>query len=391
MKVFIIGGGASGLVSAIKIHEQNHDVTILEQNSKLGKKLLVTGNGHCNYWNDFQDISKYHSNNIDLFKEIFDKQKDKVLNFFDSLGIIPKIKNGYYYPFSNQATSILNALINKIEEEKIKVICNEQVINIKKSDNIFIITTNNNVYKCDKVVISTGSKAFIKNQYLGYEFAKDFNHQIIKPEPSLVALVGNDNYYHYWDGVRAEAKVSLIVDNKLIKEELGEIQFSNYGISGICIFNLSTYLDFNKDNVIKINFVPWYKNNNFKEWLNNQNKKLTNYSLKQILEGFLNYKIVNLIFKLLNIDEKAKWEDIDQDKLVNYLTSFPFIPVKTKEFSNAQTTKGGIPLNEIDINTMESKLVKGLYFTGEILDVNGDCGGYNLGFAWMSALQIKID
>ena len=389
MKVFIIGGGASGMVSAINIRRQNHDVTILEQNAKLGKKLLITGNGHCNYWNELQDLEKYHSNNIELFKEIFIKQKDQVLDFFDSLGIVPKIKNGYYYPFSNQATCILNALINKIEKENIKVICNEQVKDIKKIDNKFIINTNNKVYECDKVVISTGSLAGIKDEYLGYQFAKDFNHQIIKPEPSLVALIGNDSYYHYWDGVRCEAKVSLISNNKLIKEELGEIQFTNYGISGICIFNLSTY--FNNNVTIKINFVPWYKEDNLKEWLNIQNNKLSNYSLKQILEGFLNYKIVNLIFKLLKINDDAKWEDINQDKLITYLTSFPFKPIKTKEFINAQTTKGGIPLNEIDINTMESKIVKGLYFTGEILDVNGDCGGYNLGFAWMSALQIKIN
>ncbi len=378
------------MASAIKIKEQNHDVTILEQNNKLGKKLLVTGNGHCNYWNELQDLEKYHSNNIELFKEIFLKQKDQVLDFFNSLGIVPKIKNGYYYPFSNQATSILNALINKIEKDNIKVKCNEQVKSIKKVDNKFIINTNNNIYECDKVVMSTGSLASIKEEYLGYQFAKKFNHQIIKPEPSLVALVGNDSYYHYWDGVRCEAKVSLISNNKLIKEEFGEVQFTNYGISGICIFNLSTYFNENTNLIIKINFVPWYKGNNFKEWLNNQNNKLSNFSLKQILEGFLNYKIVNLIFKLLIIHEHAKWEDINQDKLVSYLTSFSFIPIRTKEFINAQTTKGGIPLNEIDINTMESKLVKGLYFTGEILDVNGDCGGYNLGFAWMSALQIKI-
>ncbi len=390
MKVFIIGGGASGMVSAINIRKQNNDVTILEQNAKLGKKLLVTGNGHCNYWNDYQDLEKYHSNNVELFNEIFINQKDQVLNFFDSLGIVPKIKNGYYYPFSNQATSILNALINKIENENIKVKCNEQVKRIKKVDNKFIINTNNNVYECDKVVISTGSLASIKEEYLGYRFAKDFNHQIIKPEPSLVALVGNDSYYHYWDGVRCEAKVSLISNNKLIKEEFGEVQFTNYGISGICIFNLSTYFNEYSNLILKINFVPWFKEDNFKEWLNNQNNKLPNYSLKQILEGFLNYKIVNLIFKLLKIKDNAKWEEINQDKLVTYLTSFSFIPIKTKEFINAQTTKGGIPLNEIDINTMESKIVKGLYFTGEILDVNGDCGGYNLGFAWMSALQIKI-
>ena len=391
MKVLVIGGGASGLVSAIVARKQNCDVTILEQNNKLGKKLLLTGNGRCNYWNESQEISKYHTNNPELFEEIFQCQKDKVLNFFDSLGIISKIKNGYYYPFSNQATSILNALVNKIEKEKIEVKYNEKVIDIKKEQQ-FIVTTNNNIYYTDKVIIATGSLASIKDEYLGYELAQKLNHQLIKPKPSLVALIGNDNFYKEWDGIRCDAKAYLFIDNKLIKEEIGEIQFTNYGLSGICIFNLSNYVvnNLNHNLVININFIPWFKGKNFKNWLDNQNKKLKNYSLKEILEGFLNYKIVNLIFKQLKLKDNVKWNNVNKDALIKLLISFPFIPTDTKKFINAQTTKGGISLNEINVKTMESKKVKGLYFTGEILDVNGDCGGYNLGFAWMSALQIKI-
>ena len=392
MKVLVIGGGASGLVSAIVARKQNYDVTILEQNNKLGKKLLITGNGRCNYWNETQEIDKYHSNNPELFEEIFKQQKGKVLNFFDSLGIIPKIKNGYYYPFSNQATSILNALVNKVEKEQIKIKCNEKVIDIKK-DQQFIVTTNNNVYYADKIIIATGSLANIKDEYLGYELAQKFNHQLIKPQPSLVALIGKDNFYKEWDGVRCEAIASLFIDNKLIKEETGEIQFTNYGLSGICIFNLSNYVvnNLNHNLVININFIPWFKEKNFKSWLDKQNQKLNNYSLKEILEGFLNYKIVNLIFKQLKLQDNVKWNDVNKDALITLLTAFPFTPTDTQKFINAQTTKGGIPLNEINVKTMESKKVKGLYFTGEILDVNGDCGGYNLGFAWMSALQIKFD
>ena len=392
MKVLVIGGGASGLVSAIIAKKQNCEVTILEQNNKLGKKLLTTGNGRCNYWNKNQQLDKYHSNNLDLFTKIFNEQKDNVLDFFNNLGIIYKEKNGYYYPFSNQASTILNALISKINKENIKVILNEKVLSIKK-ENKFIVTTNNNVYESDKVIISTGSKACIKEEYLGYDLAKKLNHQIITPQPSLVALIGNDNFYNLWDGVRSEAKVSLYIDNKLIKEEEGEVQFTNYGLSGICIFNLSSLIvdSLNKKPVININFVPWFKENNLEQWLDKQNKKLNDYPLKEILEGFLNYKIVNLIFKQLNLKDDSKWNNVNKSEVIKLLTAFHFKPIKTKDFINAQTTKGGIPLNEINVNTMESKKIKGLYFTGEILDVNGDCGGYNLGFAWMSALQIKIN
>ena len=392
MDVLVIGGGASGLVSAITAVKNGCKVTILEKNNKCGKKLLVTGNGHCNYWNELQELDKYHTNNLEYFTPIYNLAKDKVLNFFKELGIIPKIKNGYYYPTSNQSTSILNALVNLVKYYKVNIIYEEEVISIKKN-NKFLVKTLNNSYEADKVIIATGSMASIKDKSVtGYELGTSLGHSIVPLLPALVQLKSNEHLCKELKGVRCDVKVSLFEDDKLIKEEIGELQFTDYGLSGICILNLSRYvglgLQDNKKEVIKINFLPWLEEDVL-SFLTKQSNKLPYYNLSNILDGMLNYNIGNEILKKCNIKANAKLEELDKkttNHLVEYLTSYPIEINGTKTLLDAQVCRGGIPLSEINPNTMESKLVKGLYFTGEVLDVDGDCGGYNLGFAWMSGL-----
>ncbi len=392
MNIIIIGGGASGLVSAIIAKRNGANVTILEKNKQCGKKLLITGNGRCNFWNEQQDIKFYHSNNIDIFEQFLKANKTKVLSFFDSIGIVSKNKNGYYYPFSNQAVSILNALLTEVHKLKINIIY-EEVTNIEKSQN-FKITSLKNTYYADKIIIATGSKAYPKtgSDGFGYILAQRLGHSLIPIFPALVQIKGNASYYQNWAGIRCEVKLAYYEKNIYQKEEIGEIQLTDYGISGICAFNLSNQvaksLTKKQKTEILINFVPWFQGtkNDFKEWLDNQNKKLNKYTLKEILEGFLNHKLVNLLLNLANINEKTTWSQINKDNIVKLIMEFAFIPTEVLSFTNAQVCSGGIPLTEINMKTMESKITKGLYFTGEILDVNGDCGGYNLGFAWMSGI-----
>lgn len=351
MNVFVVGAGASGLVAAIKAAEYGCNVVVLERNNKCGKKLLTTGNGRCNFYNENQDLKFYHSQNLELFEEIFNSKKDDILKLFNELGIVPKINNGYYYPFSNQASSVLNALMSKVSKLNIKIINNELVKSIKKEDK-FIIFTEENKYIADKVIISTGSKAASKtgSDGNGYNLVKSLGHSIIEVVPSLVQLEGKDNFYKEWKGVRSDVKLSLLEDNKKIKEESGEIQFTDYGISGICTFNLSGIISRglieNKNYKVLINLVPWFKGNKneFLSWMNNQSQKLNNYKLKEILEGFLNYNLVNLILRLENISSDAKWEDINKEKLIDRVMSFEFNVLKTKSFDKAQVCSGGVPL-----------------------------------------------
>ena len=392
--ILVIGGGASGMVAAIQAARCGSQVTIFEKNNKCGKKLALTGNGRCNYWNDLMVLEKYHSQDMAILKEILVAKKETVLPFFASIGIIPKVINGYYYPYSLNAGSIINALLTELNNLNVEIKYEEEVKEISKKEK-FLIKTNKGLYVADKVIMATGSKAYPKtgSDGLGYEILQNLGHHIVPVLPSLVALKGQDSFYHDWAGLRCEAILSLWENAKKIKEEAGEIQLTDYGISGICTFNLSPFvtrgLKNNQKEAITINFVPWFPGNkvDFKNWLDKQAENLPNFNLYQMLEGFLNYKLINVIFKILKLTKNVKWSRINQDKLVDLLLSFPFLVSGTKDFDSAQVCCGGIPLTEINPETFESLKVKGLYLTGEILDVDGDCGGYNLGFAWMSGLS----
>ena len=391
--IVIIGGGASGLISAIYAKTSNNKVTILERNSTCGKKILATGNGKCNYWNSDQNINHYHSTNNELLSEIITTDlQEETLNFFNNLGIVPKIKNGYYYPFSNQATTIKNALLRETERKDIEIKNDFLVEKITKQDNYFIIEGSNELIKADKVILATGSKASPKtgSDGIGYKLLKRFNHNIIEPLPALVQLKTTGNYLKNWAGIRTDVKVSLYENNYLIKEEIGEIQLTDYGISGICIFNLSRYISIgllnNKTEEVVINFLPFIENNP-KNYLENLFKN--NNSIKTQLEGILNNKLVDVLLKVSNINENKSYNNLsDKEKyiLINNLVSFKVTVTGTNSYDQAQVCSGGLPLTEINKTTMESLLVKNLYVVGELLDVDGDCGGYNLGFAWMSGI-----
>lgn len=394
-KVIVVGGGASGLVSAIFAARNNNEVILLERNSKCGKKLLLTGNGKCNYWNSNINIESYHSETVELVNNIItEENEEKVLSFFEEIGIVPKIKNGYYYPFSNQSSSVLTSLINYAIKCGVKIENEVLVEYINYLDGEFVLNTENKIYKCDKVVLATGSKAVPKtgSDGMGYNFLKKFNHNIIKPLPSLVQLIGKGLYFRKWAGIRTDVIVSLYENDKFIKSEEGEIQLTDYGVSGICIFQLSGIIARGLDNqfkeTIKINFIPWLKDN-FYDYMDSRNEKLQGFTIEELLEGMFNYKLVNLILELCNISKDLYWNELDDDmkkELYKYLTNFSLDIIGTNGFDKCQVCSGGVDIKEINLNTMESKKQKGLYITGELLDVDGDCGGYNLAIAWITGM-----
>lgn len=391
----IIGAGASGLMSAINIKTDNNEVIILERNSEAGKKILATGNGRCNYWNSNQDLSNYNSKNKELLKDIItEKNCHSVLEEFNKLGIIPKIKSGYYYPSSNQATSIRNALLNEIENKKITIKTNSYVEDIDKNEEGFLVKTSNETLQCDYLIIATGGKAAPKtgSDGIGYSFASKFNHTIINPLPALVQLRAHEKYLKTWAGVRTDVKVYLKESGQINKKTEGEIQLTDYGVSGICIYNLSSEVAYglskNKKEELVINFLPFVEINP-KQFLEEREKYIVKSTISSSLEKILNYKLVKVILEKSNIKEDKYYKDLTEEEknnLIKNLTNFTIEIRETNSFKDAQTTAGGIPLTEINIKTMESHLVKNLYFTGEILDVNGICGGYNLGFAWISGI-----
>ena len=397
--IIIIGGGPSGIVTAIKAKNKNNNVIVLEKNNVPLKKLLLTGNGKCNYFNEIFSTKNYHSMNIDIVDKIIsDKNLNSVKEFFDNLGIIPKIKNGYYYPFSNQATTIKNVLLREAELKGVNIICNSEVLDIEKKDK-FIIKCTDKEYTCDKLVISMGSKAYPKtgSDGLGYSLLEKLGHSIIKPLPALVQLTSNFKYLKDIDGVRTDVYMELFEDDKYIDSESGELQFTNYGISGICTFNLSNYvtrgLDDGRSEVIKINLVPFIETL-ITPWMDQYSKKNSNKNLTELLEGFLNYKLVNMILKVSNLKGTNYYKDLTNEEkleLCKNLRSLKIEITGTKSFDNSQICNGGVPLSEINYQTMESNIVKDLYITGELLDMNGNCGGYNLTTCWISGLLAGKD
>lgn len=394
-KVVIIGGGASGLVAAIYSAKAGNNVTILERNNSVGKKILITGNGRCNYFNENQSLDHYHSSDKHLLGKILTIHNlSEVLGLFDEIGIVPKIKNNYYYPNSNQAVSIKEALLLECQLLGVQIKTDYLVQEIIKQDNKFII---NNEITADKVIIATGSKAAPKtgSDGIGYTIAKKLNHTIIKPLPALVQLQSDDSIKD-WNGIRCDVNVTLMEKGKKIKEEIGEIQLTDYGVSGICIFNLSGYiargLDNNQKEELLINFLPDIKD--FITYMEERNKKVKGRNISRLFDGLLNYKLADVLIKKSKINKDAYWNQLTQkqkENLSQNITNLKLNITGTNSFDKAQICSGGIPLTEINQTTMESLKTQGLYFAGEILDVNGDCGGYNLSFAWVTGMLAGKD
>lgn len=396
-KILVIGGGASGLIASIFASEGNNEVILLEKNNNLGKKILITGNGKCNYWNKDISISHYNSSDIDILEKIItDNNKLKIENFFDRLGIVPKIKDNYYYPLSNQASSIQTSLILQAELNGVKILNNSEVLSIKKVNDMFeIVLTNNKIY-ADKVILATGSKACPRtgSDGLGYDIALSFGHNIIEPLPALVQLRSNLSFMKEWHGIRTDVEVSLYENNKFIKKEFGEIQLTDYGVSGICVYQLSSRIARGINSSLKeeleINFLKSLNisdEKDFIKYMDERNKKIDSRNISQLLDGVLNYKLINLFLKINKINRDDNWDNISMDKKNNLgitLTKLKVIINATNGFDSAQVCSGGVKLSEIDPYTMESLKVKNLYIVGELIDVDGECGGFNLGFAWIS-------
>lgn len=402
-KVIIIGGGASGLACAITSARLGNEVLIIDKNKNVGKKILVTGNGRCNYFNEDFTTSHYTSYNGELLEDIItNDNKYDVLEFFDSLGIVPNIKNGYYYPSSSQAVSIQNILYTECKLNNVKFNF-EEVVNNVTYNNGFTVYTNKGKYNCDKVVIATGSRALYDTEVecIGYDIAKSFGHKIKPVLPGLTKLNGNETFFKEWNGIRTDASLELYFNDQYVRSERGEIQLTSNGISGICTMTLSNYaVHFinNKDNVyVKINFLDFldiHTSIEFIDFIKNRNSKLHGRTISELFDGVINYKLSNLLLKLAKINLDNKVINLEDSKLLllgELFTGFKLNIDSYSGFKDAQICTGGVSLEEVNVHTFESKKQRGLYIIGEVLDVSGDCGGYNLGFAWLSGIKAGAD
>ena len=277
---------------------------------------------------------------------------------------------------------------------RVRVILDENVIDIKKSDK-FIVTTNKNVYQASKVVLAMGSKAGLKEDGDIFKILESFDLKVYKMLPGLVPLIGSDNYYKEWENIRCRAVVSLYENDKFIDKETGEIQLTNYGISGICVLNLSNYISrsISKGNkvCVYINFIPYVDKSEALKYLKYRASKNEDFTVLESLESIIPYKLLYCLFKVSKINPGKKWTELtnkEQEVLVGNLCNLKFNVYDTKKLSMAQVAIGGVSLGEVKDN-FEVKKIPGLYITGELLDCTGKCGGYNLGLSWISGLGVE--
>ncbi len=377
--IVVVGGGASGFLAAITAARAGAKVTILEQNGKLGKKILSTGNGRCNLTNKNQSIENYRSDNDAFVNQVISAfPMEHTLKFFRELGIFIKDKNGYLYPRSSQAASVVEALELEARNLKIKCKTQEEVVDIQKNTDGFTVNTKTWHYDCDHVILACGSKASVVegSNGSGYILAKRLGHSIVNPLPALVGLKGNGNWFSKWFGVRCDATITLKIDDIVCMSDTGEVQLTDYGISGIPVFQISRYavraLVKQKKVVVELDFLPECTEEELIKILEERFSKTKN--VRELLIGLFPTKLIDVL----------SGKNIDINTLVQKIKYFS-VPIKdSMDFSHAQICTGGVKCDEIDASTMESKLVPGIYFCGELIDVDGACGGYNLQWAWSS-------
>lgn len=431
-RIVIIGGGASGLVAAIGAAGSGADVTIVEHMDRVGKKILSTGNGRCNLTNLRMEADCYRCGQEGFPMEVIRGfGVDETLAFFKGLGIEPKDRNGYIYPNSDQASAVLDVLRCEVERLGVVVLlsCNvEKIVPVdgnkdrrvggefknkaKKSVKVeedsnqpaggrvrYKVYTDQGVLDADAVILAAGSKAAPStgSDGSGYELAKMLGHRVIKPLPALVQLRCQGNMYRQMAGIRTDARVKLMAANELLAQDRGELQLTDYGLSGIPVFQVSRFaaraLDQGKKVTALVDFMPSWDDGEAFGLLKRRAALLSHKTAEELFTGLLNKKLALVLIKLAGIQSSRKAGELSSRQLkllLEQIKTYEAIVMSVNPFANAQVCCGGVDTREVDASTMESRLHDNLYLAGELLDVDGICGGYNLQFAWSSGMTAGI-
>lgn len=399
MKCAIVGGGASGLVAAISALKKGANVTIYEKNLKIGRKLLATGNGRCNITNKNINISHYHGEDRDFINSILTKfTTSDCKNFFRNLGLeIFKKDTNRYYPLSLQASSVVDCLVHEVKSLNGKIKVQNGVKHIEKKDGKFLIFTDNKKEIYDKVLISTGSCAMPKLGGCedGYMFGKMFGHELVVPFASLVQIVCFEDNIKA-NGVKIVGDVKVLVDKDEKISTLGDILFTKYGLSGSAILDISRSVGLGVAQKREVEiFIDCIYTLSRQEIVNFLQKNSLNFPSKPIvliLTGLINKKLALLLLERLKIPpQKSRLNKKDINNIAYNLKNLKFRVKSTKGADFAEVMAGGVSTLKIDQNSLESKIVQGLYFSGEVLDVDGDCGGFNLHWAWATGFLAGLN
>lgn len=393
--VIVIGGGASGMTAAICAARNGNQVLLLEKNAKLGRKIAASGNGKCNLTNANISTEFYHEASYELERILSLADCGTVLEFMRGIGIFCKEKRGYYYPVCEQAAVVVQLLQAELEHLNVNILFEERVDRVVlESNNSFLVYTENNSFHGKNVILASGGMAAPKlgAEGTGYAILNKLGHTVADTVPALVQLTAKERFLKKISGVRTEAEICLSIDNGKYNEK-GEIIFTDQGISGIPVFQISRYvtepLNAGRHVQLSINLLPNLETDDVRK----QIMTLLHYNPKlpfeYLFRSFCNNKLVYALICDEGLDAErpcAQVKEADVDKMLRRFQNCVFQITGTNGFEFAQVTRGGVSLEEINPDTMESKLVPGLYITGELLDVDGICGGYNLHFAWASGI-----
>lgn len=374
--IAIIGGGAAGIFAAITAARKGSAVTIFEKNPRIGKKILSTGNGRCNFTNVNASKENYNS---DFVEKALDKlSAQDTMALFEDFGLLSMIEDeGRVYPASGQASAVLDVLRLELDRLGVAVRTEFDVAELqRKNDGFFVVCKTGERHFADKVIVSTGGMAAPKSgsDGSGYKLLKRLGHSVTEIKPSLVQIKTSKSI----QGVRTHGRVTM--ENG--KTAVGEIQFNNYGISGIPVFGLSKYAK--KGEGVVIDLLPDLTNEQVWKLL----EKRPVQSMETYMIGILNKGLGQMLLKECGISPLSKMSSeltaSEKENIAKMLKKWRFEITGVMPWDNAQVTSGGISLDEINPETMESEIVKNLYVIGELLDIDGDCGGFNLQWAWSS-------
>ncbi len=394
--VGIIGASASGLACAFEAAKNGKKVIILEKNDRVGRKLAATGNGKCNVANLSYSDTSYRSTEKSILDTLVNENSYRdVLAFMEELGIPCTEKNGYYYPCSMQATTIIRGLEHGVKHYGVNIVCGMCVTEVHYDSTRYQICCGDNIYEARNLVLATGGMASSKHgsDGFGYEVAKKFDHEVLDVVPALVPLTSDMKYCKQLAGARQYAKATLKLDGKVFYEETGEVQFTDYGISGIVIFNMSRFANIAcKKNIkteVSLDLMPEVDKKALLARLIFLSERAKYASLYDIVSGFLPDKLADVVIRMSGLASSQNAVNVKADdmlKIASVMKGFVFHITGNRGFEQSQVTAGGVPLSEIT-ECFASKKKDNLYLIGELLDVDGACGGYNLTFAFLSGCK----
>ena len=396
-RIVIVGGGAAGMTAAIAAARRGAAVTLIERMSRVGKKLLATGNGRCNLTNTNQSVEKYHGSNPRFVLGAFERfDVEHTLAFFEELGVEPLVEDkGCVYPASGQASSVLDVLRYEMERLEVKVFCDTRVNRIEKGKECFRCgCADGRDYPAERVIVAAGGKSSpnLGSNGSGFKIAGEIGHTVRKPFPALVQIRLDAPYLKRLSGTRFQGRAECRIDGVAAGCERGELQFTDYGISGIPILQLSRpvseHADSGRTLSLRLDLFPDWTERDLAARIARRISFNPQKPLQMSFVGLLHKRLIAAILQESGFENAplacGELKEHEIRHLAGLMKNWPFRCAGVQSWMFSQVTAGGVNVDEVDPRTMESRIVPGIYFAGEVLDIDGDCGGYNLQWAWSS-------